>query len=565
MRCCHLNNKENIIAYIFISFLVASFSIILLFKNKWLAILIVSCFFIFVFLKSNIRILIISIIFFTITITNNIFYYNLNISRDENARVLKVYSYGALGKINNRKVYLSGNFNNIKVGDRLNINGEFNKEINIEKGIIGNFKVESYSILDKDFNTKILNFREDVFNSISEKIGKRRASIITSMAFGYDEYLENEDEEDMKSLGILHAISVSGLHMALIYSLLNRILGNKIAPFIALLYVIFTGSEASTLRSYIMMLILNFAVPLRRNYNPIGGISLAGVILILLKPYSVFEVGFQLSFLATLGIIAFNKSINKFFYKLPKFLRESLSITISAQIFTFPFLILYFREFSIGFILGNLILIPFINVVVILGNLLALTVKFKAIFNYLIFISYYLTLFIDILTNKLLIILPNIIYMNEIIAVFYMISFIVIYFYIKGYKRIIYFQFIYLIYFYYLIYSPFPSIEYYKEGILSINYKGERIVTKINNKANLDKYKAITLANYVYEDFKNIYLKNNIKISKFNKDIVLKNKDKDYLIKISRGEINNSYDIIDCKDSNYFKIILIDNKIFILN
>ena len=432
MRCCHLDNKENIIAYIFISFLVASFSIILLFKNKWLAILIVSCFFIFVFLKSNIRILIISIIFFIISITNNIFYYNLNISRNENARVLKVYSYGALGKINNRKVYLSGNFNNIKVGDILNINGNFNKEISIEKGIIGNFEVESYSILDKDFNTNILNFREYVFNSISEKIGKRRASIITSMAFGYDEYLENEDEEDMKSLGILHAISVSGLHMALIYSLLNKLLGNKISPFIALLYVIFTGSESSTLRSYIMMLILNFSVPLRRNYNPIGGISLAGVILILLKPYSVFEVGFQLSFLATLGIIIFNKSVNKFFYKLPKFLRESLSITIAAQVFTFPFLILYFREFSIGFILGNLILIPFINIVVILGNLLALTVKFKFIFNYLIFISYYLTLFIDILTSKLLIILPNIIYINEIIAVFYMISFIVIYFYING-------------------------------------------------------------------------------------------------------------------------------------
>lgn len=565
MRCWHLNNKENIIIYIFISFIISSFSILLLFKNKWLAIIIVSSFFIFVYLKTNIKVTIISLIFFLIIVINNLFYYDIEILKEESTRVLRVYSYGALGEINNRKIYLNGNFKDMNVGDRLIISGDFNKEANIEKGVIGNFNVENYSVLKADFKTKILNFREYIFKYISEKLGKRRSSIITSISFGYDEYLESEDEEDMKVLGILHAISVSGLHMVLIYSLLKKLLGNKIAPFIALLYVIFTGSEASTLRAYIMMLTLGFAVPLKRNYSPIGGLSLAGSILILLKPYSVFEIGFQLSFLATLGIIVFNKNINKFFYKIPKYLRESLSITISAQVFTFPFLILYFREFSIGFILGNLILIPLINIVVILGNLLVLTVKIKFIFNYLIFISYYLTLFIDILTNKLINVLPGTLYLNEIIAIFYIISSIVIYFYIKGYKKIIYFQFIYLIYFYYLIYSPFPTFQYYKDGILSINYKGERIVTRVNNKADLEKYKSITLSKYVYEDFKNIYLENNIKISKFNKDIILKNNNKEYLIKISRGETNYSYDIIDCKDSNYFKIILISDKIFILS
>lgn len=560
-----MNNKENIIIYIFISFIISSFSILLLFKNKWLAIIIVSSFFIFVYLKTNIKVTIINLIFFLIIVINNLFYYGIDILKEENARVLRVYSYGALGDINNRKIYLNGNFKDINIGDRLIISGHFNEDTNIEKGVIGNFNVENYSVLKADFKTKILNFREYIFKCISEKLGKRRASIITSISFGYDEYLESEDEEDMKVLGILHAISVSGLHMVLIYSLLKKLLGNKIAPFIALLYVIFTGSEASTLRAYIMMLTLGFAVPLKRNYSPIGGLSLAGSILILLKPYSVFEIGFQLSFLATLGIIIFNNNTNKFFYKLPKYLRESLSIIISAQVFTFPFLILYFREFSIGFILGNLILIPLINIVVILGNLLVLTVKIKFIFNYLIFISYYLTLFIDILINKLINILPGTLYLNEIIAIFYIISSIVIYFYIKGYKKIIYFQFIYLIYFYYLIYSPFPTFQYYKDGILSINYKGERIVTRVNNKADIEKYKSITLSKYVYEDFKNIYIKNNIKISKFNKDIILKNKNKEYLIKISRQETDYSYDIIDCKDSNYFKIILINDKIYILS
>src|SRR5699024_912741 len=140
---------------------------------------------------------------------------------------------------------------------------------------------------------------------------------------------------------------------------------------------IFTGAAVSTIRSYIMLLCLSLAVPLRRNYNPLAGLSLAGIILILYKPYSIFEVGFQLSFLSTLGIILFNKRFNKAFYKLPKTVREGVAISLASQVFTFPFLILYFREFSLGFLAGNLILIPLMNAVVILGNLLALTVKIK--------------------------------------------------------------------------------------------------------------------------------------------------------------------------------------------
>ena len=100
--------------------------------------------------------------------------------------------------------------------------------------------------------------------------------------------------------------------------------------------------------------------------------------------------------------------MNRYFDKLPKFIREGVSISLSSQVFTFPFLVLYFREFSLGFLAGNLILMPLINVVVILGNILSLTLKFEVIFNYLAFIAYYITLAIDLISDKLLNILPSI-------------------------------------------------------------------------------------------------------------------------------------------------------------
>ena len=148
----------------------------------------------------------------------------------------------------------------------------------------------------------------------------------------------------MKVFGISHAIAVSGLHMAIVYGILKKLFGSKLSLVIALAYVLFTGASPSTVRAYIMILIMNFALVVKRNYNPIAAISLAGIILLIVRPYDLFSLGFVLSFLATLGIILFNKKLNKKLYKLPKKIREVVSVSISAQILTFPILIYSFKN-----------------------------------------------------------------------------------------------------------------------------------------------------------------------------------------------------------------------------
>ena len=560
-----IKNKDNILLYIFLVFILSSCIFLLFYKNKQLAILLVSCFFITLILLKRLELAIILSVFFIIPIINNYLYYNLSINNDEEIRIISLNSYGGIGEIRGRKVYLSGDFKEIKLGDRIISKIELNKDINIERGILGEVKIEEYKNLDLDFKGKIYRIREGIFNNLKEKLGSRRAALITSISFGYTEFLDREDESTMKNLGVLHAVSVSGLHMVIVYSLLKKILGNKIAPIVSFIYVIFTGAAISTVRSYIMLLCLSLAIPFRRSYNPLAGLSLAGIILILYKPYSIFEVGFQLSFLSTLGIILFNKKFNKHFFKLPKSIREGTAISLASPVFTFPFLILYFREFSLGFLAGNIILMPLINAVVILGNLLALTINFKIIFNYISFISYYATLAIDIISEKLLNILPSILFLNEIISVSYIIILITIYFYRRGYKNSIYFPTLIIFYLFIIFYSPYPKFEYYREGVLLISYKGERSLLAIKEGVDLKKYRFISLSNSEHKNFKRIKLNNSIEIEKINKNILIKNRRNRYLIKLSSGKYDENYDIINCKYSNYVKIVLLKNKALVIN
>ena len=558
-------DKINILPYIFVVFILSSYIVTISYKSKWLAILFVSCFFIALIFTIRPNVAIILILFFLVPIMNNFYYNNIKIGAKEEIRILSVNPYGGIGEISRRKVYLSGNIKNIKLGERFIANGKFSKEPNIEKGIIGEFEIYNLKKLTVDFKERLYRLRENIYNSLSEKLGYRRSAIITSISFGYTEFLDLEDKENMKSLGVLHAISVSGLHMVLVYTMLKKVFGEKITPIISLIYVIFTGAALSTVRAYIMMLCVSFATPLRRNYNPLASLSLAGIILMLITPYSTSEVGFQLSFLATLGIILFNKKINKALYKLPKFFREGIAICISSQIFTFPVLALSFREFSFGFLFGNLIIVPLMNALVILGNLLALLVNFKAIFNYLAFIAYYITVFIDELTELLLKITPNAMYVSEIISIGYIIMLITIYFYKKGYKRFIYFPSILILYFYFMVYTPLPKIEYFKEGIIAVSYKGERTICAIKKNVNLEKYKIITLSQNVYKDFNSISLGRDFKILKINKNIILKGKNKNYLIDLGKEKSSYNYDIIDFKSNNYNKIILFKDKVLVFN
>ena len=526
-----IKNKEfnNHLIYIFIVFMLSSFCYEVYSKNEILSIFYILSFFIFIFYFKGIFISIILFLFFISALNNNILFYCYQPKNIEYIRVTEVNNYYGKGKINGRIVNLSNLNSKVSIGDKLIVKGEFNKNLNLTKGIIGDYKIIEYE-----------EFKNDIISK-SE--------------------LDQDYKSLMKNLGISNIISISGMHLALVYSILRKVFGVKLSLIIAFIYVLFTGAPASAIRAYIMILILNLGIVFKRNYSSLAAISLAGIILLLIKPYEIYDLGFIFSFLATLGIILFNKKLNKMLYKLPNSLRNTVAISISAQIFTFPIILLYFNEISLNFLIGNIIVIPFINILVIMGNFLIFLEPIKVIFNFCLYICHYIIKYIDIIMYKLDEISFELVYFHYSIAYFYIGLLIAYYFYKRGFKVFIYYPLVIFIYVSLLIYSPIPKIRYYYDGALLISYKGENIIVQTSEKVNEEKLKKITISNKIVKDLNKINIGNKIMLYKEKDNYILKTDKEKYVLFVNYEKINFDYDIINFRKGDINEINIFNGKV----
>ena len=552
---------NNPLQYIFIAFILSSFFYKTYSSDKLLAIIIVSSFLCLLLFYKGMTIGIILTLFFVVGLYNNILFYDYTLREIEEIRVESIKSYYVIGKASGRLVYLDIEKEDLKVGDKILAKGKFKSEKDISRGIIGEYEVNSYTVEKKDLISKLYNQREILYNAIKSRLGQRKAGFITSVAFGYSEALDSEDRADMKVFGISHAVAVSGLHMALVYGMLKSVFGAKISLVIAFLYVLFTGASPSTVRAFTMIFIMNFALVVKRNYNSLAAISLAGIILLLKNPYDLFALGFQLSFLATLGIILFNKNINKKLYKLPQYFRKAISVSISSQILTIPVLIYSFSEFSLNFLIGNILILPFINILVVLGNSLLIVYKFKFIFNYVLYLCYFCIKAIDNIMDFLWSYKIEVLYLNFTVAYFYSILLITYYFYKKNYKRFIILPIMALIYIGIITYNPVPNIKYYREGGILVSFKGERVLIQTKSIIDKIKLKRITMADKVYKEFFKINIGDNIRIRKESKNYILDIDGKEYMLLVNKEKINGEYDIIDFSTGELQEVIIFDKKV----
>lgn len=558
-----MNNKDfnNPLPYIFIVFMLSSFSYEIYSKNIILASFYVVSFFIFIIYFKGKYIMSILVLFFIVALNNTICFYNYTPKEVEEIRITEVKNYYGKGEVNGRIVNLSNIDENIEVGNKILVKGKFTENKNISNGIIGDYEIQDYKILKSDFIDNLYKRRKYVFESIESKLGKRKAALITSVSFGYKSELNEDHKELMKSLGISHVISISGLHLVLVYSVLRRLLGGKLSLVLALVYVLFSGASAPAVRAYIMIVILNVGKIVKRNYNPLAALSLAGIILLLIKPYYIYNIGYVLSFLATLGIILFNKDLNKKLYKLPNSIRNTIAISLSAQILTLPIIILYFNEVSLNFIVGNILVVPFINVLVVLGNILIFIVEIPSLFNYIMYICHYIIKYIDIILYKIDNMSFELIYFHYTVAYFYIALLITYYFYKKGFKRFIYYPLIIFFYILVLIYSPLPKIRYYNEGGLLISYKGDRVLIQTKDEVDKKKLMSVSLASNISEDFNEIIIGEEIKIKRYGENYILQTINNKYLLFVNYEKLNNEYDIINFRKGDIKEIVVFKDKI----
>lgn len=559
MTAKKIKEVGNPAIYIFLTLAISCISYGLNEKFSGLTIFIVGFFFISLSYYCGISFTGLMIMFFMAGILINYSYYKIPNKIDGEVRIVKVTNYAIIGTYEGKNISLKVDLKNLYVGEKYRVSGKLENIQDKGNGIVGELEPKEIYKAPGDWITKLYEFKRNMYTRLEENLGKRKAGLLASIAFGYSDYLDLEDKEDMKNLGVIHSISVSGLHVAIVYGFLRIFLGGKLGLFTTMIYVIFTGYNYSSIRAFVMLACVEGGRILKRNNSSLSALCLSALILIIYQPFSIFNISFHLTYLATLGIILFNKKIIDLLYKLPVKLRDPLSLTFSAQVFTVPYLILIFKDFSVNFIVGNLFLVPFVDLMVITGNILPLVYVFPKLFDFCSYANLKIIKMFDWMLNIIDNFSLPMFYGNEYVVFFYLFLLISFYFVRKGYRKFVYLPLIAIFIVGLQIYSPVPNIKYYKEGAILITYKGERVLIANKDGIDIKRLSEAAMATKNYRNAKTVAINGvgNIKLQ--GKDYILNTSKEKYLLKVTTSKNETKeYDIINFKDG-------FTNKIFIIN
>ena len=519
------------------------------------AVLFAALFFLLVFIISGKKMMFVCMIMMSVALADTYVYYNFY----EEGRMLKVSVTDVskddiYGDLQGRRVQIIGEKHNLYKGDDYVVTGFYKNSNDIEKGICGIVNVEKVISRKQTLKGCMARFNDKIYERLKESIGERDTSIVMSAAFGNKDYISEDDKDTLNEFGVSHIISVSGFHISLIYMILLKISGFYVSTIATFLYVIFTGSPPSALRAFFMMSVLMLSKKAMKNYDAVSSLCLSALILVLYKPYNLFSIGFLLSYAAALGIILFHRKIRYAMYKLPERIGEAVSISLAAQVFAFPIIALCFKDVSLNFIWGNLFLVPFFSIMIILGDFSIAAYFIEPVFKILcIFIKVNITAIRGCIFLLDKISLPML-RVNVSIVCVYCILLICAYFYLNGFKKLKYAPIPLLFYMLFSMYNFNPKITFvrqkYDKGVYIESGFSKMIILKksqynnfnyldYNEKIYLDNGGYIKIGNSVFcydKTLSNMYIRN--KSGKVN----IKWLDKD-------KKRSSDYDIIDIDEN----------------
>ncbi|HZG01007.1 MAG TPA: ComEC/Rec2 family competence protein, partial [Chitinophagales bacterium] len=218
-----------------------------------------------------------------------------------------------------------------------------------------------------------LRMRDNILRTLQRNVRADVLPLAASLLLGYRDAMDFDLENAYAAAGVIHIMAVSGMHVGLIFMLLNGILGMRLFGFIpevvrkVLLlgciwfFATITGFTGSVVRATMMLSIYIFGVNLKRYVSPHNILFASAFVLLAARPRLLFDVGFELSFLAVAGILTFQKPI----YNLVNvhnpvldWLVKMMSISAAAQLGTLPLILYYFHQFPTHFLLANLLVVP---------------------------------------------------------------------------------------------------------------------------------------------------------------------------------------------------------------
>ena len=246
-----------------------------------------------------------------------------------------------------------------------------------------------YTILLKGkphwFDSFLIALRNYVLSIIRKNIhGRKEAGLAEALLIGYKEDLDDGLLDSYSNTGVVHVIAISGLHLALIYWILDRlskILSRNIAARAVLviiglwLFTLLAGASPSVVRSAVMFSVIVIGEAFNKRSDILNGLAASAFLLLCFNPYWLWDLGFQLSYAAVLSLVLFAKPVYDLFYIRNKGLDQlwkMVSVTIAAQVCTIPVILFNFHQFPVYFIVTNIICVPLSSAILIMELLLCI-------------------------------------------------------------------------------------------------------------------------------------------------------------------------------------------------
>ena len=307
---------------------------------------------------------------------------------------------------NNKKILInikmSQDIPSMKYGDSLYIEGEFKqpeearnykgynyKQYLKTKKIIGTVELEKAKILKSSNGSFIHNIQKYIKDTRNGTLTDEEGNLLLAILLGDKDKLSEDIQESFKTSNLSHMLAVSGAHVSYIilgltYVLQNSIIGKKngkiVCIFFLLVFMAITNFTPSVTRACIMAVLTLFSGIIYRKSDVYTNISVAALITLIFNPYSLLDLGFQLSYGGTIGIIIFIKRIQekKSNSKVINYIKQMALVSIYANIIIIPIMMYHFNTVSFTFIISNIMASPILGIIVITGFLFiiaSITVK----------------------------------------------------------------------------------------------------------------------------------------------------------------------------------------------
>lgn len=289
-----------------------------------------------------------------------------------------------------------------KIGDKLSVVGAYQLPDNFSPDFdyvqyLKNKEIRttiSYPKISLDSNVKIsvlqqfkINIYRQIFSvkdafqsAIARSLPAPHAAYIIGVLLGGSQNIPQDLKDAFNKTSTTHILAISGYNITIIAEALLSVLvfwmrrrkAFWVSVVFIIIFTIMTGATASVLRASIMGLLLLFANGYGRMYDPKNSILLAAGAMIFLDPLALrFDVGFQLSFLAVLGLMYIGPILKEKFKRIPEWfsLKENVLMSISAQIAVAPLLAYIFHTFSLVSIPANMLVLPLMPLTMLFGFL----------------------------------------------------------------------------------------------------------------------------------------------------------------------------------------------------